>query len=620
VCASQKLIVLSMIMVAACGEGPAQVSSEPATSTDDASAAQDEDAGDAGAASESDDAAASDMDAAGDAAAPSGVRCGDRERAKSEACDDGNTQDGDGCSKDCLAIEQGFSCQPAGSACRRIARCGDGVVASSEPCDDGNAKDGDGCAARCKLEPDFQCSGQPSVCAATRCGDGKTEGLEACDDGNQRPFDGCSASCQSEPVCPANSPCSSRCGDGLVLNEDCDDGNVKDGDGCSSQCRVEAGFMCSNTCGGQQAACALRVPVIYRDFQGSHPDFAGLACLGLTAGMVADNLSELQKPIFAAAPDGCVESASSFAEWYTDGPRNVSVASQLTLYDDGMGGFVNRYGPEAARFSGAASYSNIVPGGPSGMGCAQCMPSAAGRCFDPCVPDDDASQACCADVQQERFDGNPLFFPLDDEPRAFSDERLPARIPPQYGYPSDPWEDSVLGNDRLHNFLFTTEVVYWFSYQGNTRASLTFTGDDDVWVFVNGKLAVDLGGRHPPESATLLIDPESGPRYGLTPGQVYQIRVFHAERAPDGSTFRLTLSGFNTARSECSARCGDAIVTAGEECDDGQNDGGYEECGPGCVLGPRCGDGAVQAGEDCDDGNRREGDDCGSSCRKLVLL
>jgi cysteine-rich repeat protein len=96
--------------------------------------------------------------------------------------------------------------------------------------------------------------------------------------------------------------------------------------------------------------------------------------------------------------------------------------------------------------------------------------------------------------------------------------------------------------------------------------------------------------------------------------------VFHAERKVEGSSFKLTLSGFSTSRSDCTPICGDAIVTLGEECDDGVNDGGYEQCGPNCVLGARCGDGVVQEGEDCDDGNRRDGDACGSSCRVLILL
>ena len=86
-----------------------------------------------------------------------------------------------------------------------------------------------------------------------------------------------------------------------------------------------------------------------------------------------------------------------------------------------------------------------------------------------------------------------------------------------------------------------------------------------------------------------------------------------------GSSFKLTLAGFNTAASDCTPICGDGIVAAGEQCDDGVNDGGYGECGPGCVLGAYCGDGIVQPGEDCDDGNLFDGDSCPASCRILVV-
>jgi len=255
------------------------------------------------------------------------------------------------------------------------------------------------------------------------------------------------------------------------------------------------------------------------------------------------------------------------------------------------------------KWAGVPLFSNIVYGGQAGMGCMMCTPSAQGKCYDPCTPQNALNNACCADAQERLYDGTPLFFPIDNNPRAFKDTRLRAKVPEQYGYLGWPYEDVVFPGAKTHNFLFTTEVVYWFQYSADTNATLTFSGDDDVWVFVNGKLAVDLGGAHVPETGSVTINAASATSYGLKAGSVYEIRVFHAERKPEGSSFRLTLSGFNTARSECTPICGDGIVTLGEECDDGKNDGGYGQCGPRCQLGPRCGDGIRNGSEQCDDGD-----------------
>src|SRR5262245_30810509 len=78
--------------------------------------------------------------------------CGNGQRTRDEACDDGNNVSGDGCSADCLVVEPGFSCQPPGQPCHRVARCGDGVEVTPELCDDGNATAGDGCSTTCKVE------------------------------------------------------------------------------------------------------------------------------------------------------------------------------------------------------------------------------------------------------------------------------------------------------------------------------------------------------------------------------------------------------------------------------------------------------------------------------------
>ncbi|GMV40003.1 MAG: hypothetical protein AMXMBFR64_17190 [Myxococcales bacterium] len=64
--------------------------------------------------------------------------------------------------------------------------CGNGVSEGGEACDDGNQDTGDGCEPDCTLTPD--------------CGNGVVEAGEACDDGNEVSGDGCSADCAVEII------------------------------------------------------------------------------------------------------------------------------------------------------------------------------------------------------------------------------------------------------------------------------------------------------------------------------------------------------------------------------------------------------------------------------------
>ena len=87
----------------------------------------------------------------------------------------------------------------------------------------------------------------------------------------------------------------------------------------------------------------------------------------------------------------------------------------------------------------------------------------------------------------------------------------------------------------MSNFLFTTEIHVRFRYLAGQV--FTFRGDDDLWIFVNGKLAMDLGSMHAAEAGTIDFDAQAA-SLGIVPGQSYDMDIFHAERHTLESNFR----------------------------------------------------------------------------------
>jgi cysteine-rich repeat protein len=235
-----------------------------------------------------------------------------------ELCDDGNTEDGDGCSSvcvpglseddpntpgderhgvvECLGPPEGTECGP-GSACCGLEnqtgfQCDDGTneeltCYSYDKCDGpedcgypsqcvidyrssyctSNATHPD---TRVRCHTDLDCT-RPSVnpcidgtCLAIApdpvCSDGVVDAAEGCDDGNLVDGDGCSARCQPEDP-------ESLCGNGAIDPEEaCDDGNTSAGDGCGSYCQLDddwstpgddrAGFLtCASVSAGVSLTC-----------------------------------------------------------------------------------------------------------------------------------------------------------------------------------------------------------------------------------------------------------------------------------------------------------------------------------------------------------------------------
>lgn len=99
-----------------------------------------------------------------------------------------------------------------------------------------------------------------------------------------------------------------------------------------------------------------------------------------------------------------------------------------------------------------------------------------------------------------------------------------------------PIDGQLFGNQgRSNNFHFTLEIHSNFTYRGGEV--FQFTGDDDIWVYINDRLVVDLGGVHSAASGSVNLD-----TLGLVKGSTYKFDFFFAERHTFGSNFLLQTS------------------------------------------------------------------------------
>ncbi len=472
--------------------------------------------------------------------------------------------------------------------------CADGVLADDEACDDGNKEGSDGCSSDCLVvEPGYSCVTPGELCQPiAKCGDGVLSYPEYCDDGGTAAGDGCSPRCTLELgyKCDGSpSVCSTTvCGDAVVEGaETCDVGDAFPYDGCSADCQAEpncAAGACDSECGD-----FLVIDEECDDGNDRDGDGCSSTCT--------------IEPGFTCAPSNELAQTLEVPIIYRDfRPHEDAYHGHPNFHWSGVSGAT----------TGIVKLKVDADGKPEYSGVGNWQVDSQDN-FSTWYRPSDFSLAFAetltltASLGKYTFE-DTTFFPLDGR-----------------GWVADATNPEALqaGEGGDHNFFFTSEVRYWVKYDPNANATLSFRGDDDVWVFVGGTLVIDLGGIHDAVNGSFTLNASTtdtgGSPLNLVAGQVYEIAVFQAERNPGGSNYKLELSDFNPAPSVCTPVCGDGILSLGEQCDDGVNAGGYGKCAAGCVLGEYCGDGVVNGQEDCDDGNRVDADDCNNACRVLVV-
>ncbi|MBN2342447.1 MAG: fibro-slime domain-containing protein [Deltaproteobacteria bacterium] len=266
------------------------------------------------------------------------------------------------------------------------------------------------------------------------------------------------------------------------------------GTGCHSSSSTDDTDSDSTHATDSDTACRQVLTATFRDFTEAHPDFErDDSGWGPAVGLILETLDEQRKPIYNKLRGDCKLN------------ENGTCPSTDTWQNTPMWGYQDTDSDWQAEETFFTWYRNDdeIPRPISWFTGDEINRTIQKEIL--LEPNPDALNSL--------FFDSSLFLPLD------TDE----------GFGPSP-------ENTGENYLFTTEIHTQFDYV--PKQVFTFRGDDDLWIFVNDKLALDLGGLHEPFEGTIDFD-ALAEDLEIVPGNRYPMDIFHAERHSPGSNFRI---------------------------------------------------------------------------------
>ncbi|WP_448903118.1 fibro-slime domain-containing protein [Eubacterium sp.] len=141
--------------------------------------------------------------------------------------------------------------------------------------------------------------------------------------------------------------------------------------------------------------------------------------------------------------------------------------------------------------------------------------------------------------------GGQGFFPLDYGESTFENNDIKTS-----GINTQPLGEDLISSDnkyvsklraddgKYHNFHFSMKAHCEFTYNEDKNLVFDFSGDDDVYLFINNYLVLDIGGTHGIESASVKLN-DIKDQIGLVDGEVYSFDFFYMERNTTGSNIKI---------------------------------------------------------------------------------